>query len=221
MALPALADEHLDFPTLGKWLCSVLVANGSHCWFWHLSREDVALNAVEIEEAVTLMAEQPFSPENFPYSFLEAFGNKETTIKRLRSGATNKSDLGGLLQTSNIHIATCNSGEVTRTLTALRESPATAKAKAKFILATDGVDFEAEALSSGDTVACAYRDFPDHFGFFLALAGISTVREITENSFDIRATSRLNRLYIELRKDNPDWEAAERRHDMNHFMAHG
>lgn len=177
------------------------------------------MNAVEIEEAVSLLAEQPFNSENFPYAFLEAFGNKETTIKRLRAGASNKSDLGGVLQTNNIHIATCNAGEVTRTLTALRESPATAKAKAKFVLATDGVDFEAEELTSGETVACAYKDFPDHFGFFLALAGISTVRQIAENSFDIRATSRLNRLYLELRKDNPDWETGERRHDMNHFMA--
>jgi hypothetical protein len=177
------------------------------------------LNAVEIEEAVSLLAEQPFNPENFPYAFLEAFGNKETTIKRLRAGASNKSDLGGVLQTNNIHIATCNAGEVTGTLTRLRESPATAKAKAKFILATDGVDFEAEELTNGETVACAYKDFPDHFGFFLALAGISTVRQIAENSFDIRATSRLNRLYVELRKDNPDWETGERRHDMNHFMA--
>ena len=177
------------------------------------------MNAVEIEEAVTLLAEQPFDPENFPYAFLEAFGNKETTIKRLRAGASNKSDLGGVLQTNNIHIATCNPGDVTRTLTALHDSPATAKAKAKFILATDGVDFEAEELTSGETVACAYKDFPDHFGFFLALAGISTVRQIAENSFDIRATSRLNRLYVELRKDNPEWETGERRHDMNHFMA--
>jgi len=177
------------------------------------------LNAVEIEQAVSELAEQPFNPENFPYAFLEAFGNKETTIKRLRAGASNKSDLGGVLQTNNIHIATCNVGEVTQTLTALRESPATAKAKAKFILATDGVDFESEELTNGETVACAYKDFPDHFGFFLALAGISTVRQITENSFDIRATSRLNRLYVELRKDNPDWGTGERLHDMNHLMA--
>lgn len=177
------------------------------------------MNAVEIEEAVTRLAEQPFDPKEFPYAFLEAFGNKETTIKRLRAGASNKSDLGGVLQTNNIHIATCSTGDLTRTLTALRESPATAKAKAKFILATDGSDFEAEDLTSGNTVACSYKDFPDHFGFFLSLAGISTVRQITENSFDIRATSRLNRLYVELRKDNPDWEKAERRHDMNRFMA--
>src|SRR5438093_11258980 len=65
------------------------------------------LNAVEIEQAITDLAEQPFDPKNFPYAFLEAFGNKETTIKRLRAGASNKSDLGGVLQTNNIHIATC------------------------------------------------------------------------------------------------------------------
>ena len=177
------------------------------------------MNAVEIEEAISQLADQPFDPENFPYAFLEAFGNKETTIKRLRAGASNKSDLGGVLQTNNIHIATCDTGQVTNTLTALKNSPATAKAKAKFILATDGVDFEAEDLASGETVACAYKDFPDHFGFFLPLAGITTVRQIAENAFDIRATSRLNRLYVELLKDNPAWGTAERRHDMNHFMA--
>ena len=177
------------------------------------------LNAVEIEEAISQLADQPFEPQSFPYAFLEAFGNKETTIKRLRAGASNKSDLGGVLQTNNIHIATCDTGQVTKTLTALKDSPATAKAKAKFILATDGVDFEAEDLANGETVACAYKDFPDHFGFFLPLAGIATVKQISENAFDIRATSRLNRLYVELLKDNPSWGTAERRHDMNHFLA--
>lgn len=177
------------------------------------------MNAVEIEQAITDLAEQPFDPANFPYAFLEAFGNKATTIQRLRSGATNKSDLGGVLQTNNIHIATCDAGHVTATLAALKASPATTKAKAKFILATDGSSFEAEDLAGGETVACNFQDFPDHFGFFLPLAGISTVRQISENAFDIRATSRLNRLYVELLRDNPDWGRAERRHDMNHFMA--
>ncbi len=177
------------------------------------------MNAVEIEQAITDLAEQPFDPAEFPYAFLEAFGNKATTLKRLRAGASNKSDLGGVLQTSNIHILTCDTGQVTQTLAALKASPATSKAKAKFILATDGDTFEAEDLSGGETVACAFKDFPDHFGFFLPLAGISTVRQISENAFDIRATSRLNRLYVELLKDNPEWGTAERRHDMNKLMA--
>jgi MmeI, DNA-methyltransferase domain/MmeI, target recognition domain/MmeI, N-terminal domain/MmeI, helicase spacer domain/MmeI, C-terminal domain len=177
------------------------------------------MNAVEIEEAISALAEQPFDPVDFPFAFLQAFGNKETTIKRLRAGASNKSNLGGVLQTNNIHIVVCPPGEVTKTLTALKASPATAKAKARYILATDGADFEAEDVTSGETVACAYRDFPDHFGFFLPLAGITTVKQVRESSFDIRATSRLNRLYVELLKDNPEWGTAERRHDMNHFMA--
>ncbi len=177
------------------------------------------MNAVEIEEAISKLAEYPFDAGEFPFAFLQAFGNKETTLKRLRKGESNKSDLGGVLQTNNIHIAVAAPGEVTNTLAALRASPATARAKAKFILATDGDTFEAEDLASGETVACAYADFPDHFGFFLPLAGITTVKQLRDSSFDIRATSRLNRLYVELLKDNPEWGTAERRPDMNHFMA--
>lgn len=177
------------------------------------------MNAVEIEQAVSALAEEPFDRAAFAYAFLVAFGNKDTTLKRLRSGASNKSDMGGVLQTNNIHIATCDPGGVTDTLGALKASPATGRAKAKFILATDGETLEAEDLASGETVACAYREFADHFGFFLPLAGITTVKEIRESSFDIRATSRLNRLYVELLKDNPEWGTAARRPDMNHFMA--
>jgi len=180
------------------------------------------VNAVEIEEAVSALAEQPFDAEEFPFAFLAAFGNKDTTIKRLRAakGSTNASDIpGGVLQRNNIHIAVAASGAVTQTLAALRASPATTKAKAKFILATDGDTFEAEDMDSGETVACPYADFPNHFGLFLGLAGITTVKQIRESSFDIRATGRLNRLYVELLKDNPDWGAADRRPDMNHFMA--
>ncbi len=177
------------------------------------------MNAVEIEEAVSTLAERTFEAAEFPFAFLESFGNKATTIKRLRTGASNRSDLGGVLQTNNIHIAVATPGAVTETLGQLKASPATAKAKAKFVLATDGDTFEAEDVESGETVACDYAAFPDHFGFFLPLAGITTVRQLRESSFDIRATSRLNRLYRTLLEENPDWDAAERRPDMNHFMA--
>lgn len=177
------------------------------------------MNAVEIEEAVSRLAEAPFEAAAFPYAFLEAFGNKDTTLRRLRSGDSNQSDLGGVLQRNNIHLKVCAEGEVAATLDALRRSPATTRHKAKFILATDGLSFEAENLVDGGTVACAYPDFHDHFGFFLPLAGITTVRQIAENAFDIKATGRLNRLYIELLKDNPEWATDARRVDLNHFMA--
>ncbi|MDX2096929.1 MAG: DNA methyltransferase [Leptolyngbyaceae cyanobacterium bins.59] len=178
------------------------------------------MNAVEIEEAVSRLAEAPFDPEEFPFAFLEAFGNKATTLKRLQSGSSNQSDLpDGVLQRNNIHLKVCPEGKVNATLQALRDSPATTRYKAKFILATDGKSLEAENIADGETIACDYPDFPNHFGFFLPLAGITTVRQIRENAFDIKATGRLNRLYIELLKENPDWDTAERREAFNHFMA--
>ncbi|MBI1292783.1 lactate dehydrogenase [bacterium] len=180
------------------------------------------MNAVEIEEAVSALAEREFDPAEFPFAFLEAFGNKEATIKKLRAGASNKSDLGGVLQVNHIHIKVAEPGAVHATLAALRASEATQnkRNKVRFILATDGETLEAAELDSDESpIACAFNDFPNHFGFFLPLAGISTVKQIRENAFDIRATSRLNRLYVELLKDNPDWGTAERRPDMNHFMA--
>jgi hypothetical protein len=126
-----------------------------------------------LRRPISALAERPFDGGEFPFAFLQAFGNKETTLKRLRKGESNRSDLGGVLQ-----------GEVTKTLAALKASPATTRAKAKFILATDGEWFEAENLAGGETVVCAYADFPNHFGFFLPLAGITTVKQISENAFD-------------------------------------
>ncbi len=78
---------------------------------------------------------------------------------------------------------------------------------------------QAEDLGSGDTIASAYRDFANHFGFFLPLAGISSIRQIAHNPIDIKATGRLNKLYVELLKDNEDWGTDARRPELNQFMA--
>jgi hypothetical protein len=81
------------------------------------------------------------------------------------------------------------------------------------------VELEAEDLASGEPIVCAYGNFAEHFGFFLPLAGISTVRQITNNPIDNKATGRLNKLYVELLKDNEDWGTDARRHELNQFMA--
>ena len=178
------------------------------------------MNAVEIVSAISELALQPFDMTEFPFAFLAAFGSKETALRRLRAGNNNASDVsGGVLLRNNIHIAACESGTVGETLQALRASPATTKSRAKFVLATDGQILEAEDLVGGEMITCAYSDFPNHFGFLLPLAGISTIKEIKDNPIDVRATSRLNKLYVELLSHNPEWAKDERRADMNHFMA--
>src|SRR3546814_16952144 len=140
------------------------------------------MNAVEIEEAVTALAATPFDRDEFPFAFLQAFGNKETTLRKLRSGASNKSDVGGVLQTSNIHIAVADTGNVPAKLDALRASPATTRAKAKFILAKDRDELEAADLLSGEKVAGTFAEFPAHLGFFLTLAGLPPAHPVRERA---------------------------------------
>ena len=69
------------------------------------------MNPVEIEEAVSHLALEPFDEAEFPFQFLRAFGNKGTAIARLKAGNTNQSDVpGAVLQRGNIHIAVCARG---------------------------------------------------------------------------------------------------------------
>ena len=60
------------------------------------------MNAVEIEEVISALVEQPFDQAGFPFAFLETFGNNEATIDKLKKGAPNKSDIErGVLQCKN------------------------------------------------------------------------------------------------------------------------
>lgn len=145
------------------------------------------MNAVEIEQAVSELAAAEFDAQDFPFAFLETFGNKATTIKRLRSGSSNSSDLKNaenvmqaVLQRNNIQIATCASGCADATLKTLRDSASITKAKAKYILATDDDMLVAEELANSDGITSKYTDVTSHFGFFLPLAGASTVKQIKE-----------------------------------------
>ncbi len=177
------------------------------------------MNAVEIEEAVTRLAALPFDAEEFPYALLEAYGNKETTIKQLRYGGANKSEVGGVLQRNNIHIKVAEEGKATEILDVLVGDSATKKAKAKFALATDGLEVHAIDLVTGDPHIFDYADFPEYFGEFLPLAGIHVVQHTQESSVDVKATRRLNQIYTELIKQNPEWGTDKLRREMNKFMA--
>ena len=53
--------------------------------------------------------EQPFDQAGFPFAFLEAFGNKEATIDKLKKGVADKSYIErGVLQCKNSEFDSMN-----------------------------------------------------------------------------------------------------------------
>lgn len=79
------------------------------------------MNAVEIEQALSQLVAEPFDADTFAFEFLRAFGNKDTTLRKLRAGASNNSDLGGVLQRNQIHILVCPDGGVGEGMALLQE----------------------------------------------------------------------------------------------------
>lgn len=54
-----------------------------------------AMNAVEIEQAISELALRPFDATGFPHAFVAALGNRDTARERLRAGNNNASDVPG------------------------------------------------------------------------------------------------------------------------------
>ena len=176
------------------------------------------MNAVEIEEAVSELARQPFDAEAFPFAFLRAFGRKDVELKRLK--ANNSSDVdGAVLRRDSVHLAVSAPGGAEAAFAALKASPKTAANRVKFVFATDGAEVLAEETATGDFRSFPLPELDRHFGFFLPLAGISAVRQIKDNPIDVKAVGRLNKLYLELLRENPEWAKEAKRPELNRLMA--
>ena len=189
------------------------------------------MKTTEIADAVQVMVERGFDADTFAFDFLQSFGLDDTSLARLRKvgrGSQNKSDIeGGVLPGGKarmkVHTLPAAPGEVDAAMAALQNSKATTKQKARFLLATDGESVQAidRDGADNDVLACAWNELTDRFGFFFPMVGISTTKEIRDNPIDIKATGRLDKLYVELLKDprNSDWAEEDGRGRFNHFMA--
>lgn len=173
----------------------------------------------DIEEAVSRIAAAPFVPDAFPFDFIAAYDAPPATITRIRNGTQNASDLdGGVLWRQKLHTLVCGEGQVADALARLQGSRATTTQKAKFLLATDGVEVAARDIEADDTIFFPFSDIGNRFGFFLPLAGYSRYKAADDNPIDVKAANRLRRLYDALIAENPEWEGDDMRHAMNLFM---
>lgn len=177
------------------------------------------MNAVEIQEAIEELIQQPYAPSAFIEGFMTAYGASAATIARIKSGDGNATDLpDGVLWKKWVHFQPASIGEISEVLDTLQASRKTAQAKVRFAITTDGDQFAAHDLKTGEILFCPLAKLDEKFNFFLPIAGIDRYEIADENPVDIKATGKLAKLYDALIAENPDWATDVRRHDMNQFM---
>lgn len=173
----------------------------------------------EIEARLADLIKAPFDSDEFIFKFIEIFNAPKATLTRLRSGAINKAGkAGGLLWKPKLYYSTCKPGRTADMLDELKARKPAQTHKPRFFIATDGKDFSALDSKADETIHCAFTDLNHHFDFFLPLAGIDKYQAPEENPADIKAASRLSKLYDEIIRVNPDWKEPEKHHALNQFM---
>ena len=176
------------------------------------------MSVIEIEEQIDAIVAKDFNDDDFVFDFMEAFDAPKATVKQLRQGQQNASDISGILWRRNLHYIQSRNGLVRQALEKLQASKETIKQKVRYIVSTDGHEFGARDLKTGETLNCLISELGLHFGFFLPLANIERYKIADENPVDIKATGRLAKLYDAILMDNPTWKGDEKRHALNHFM---
>ena len=177
------------------------------------------MNVVEIEENIQALVSSGFKPNTFILDFVKAYDAPKALIQQLKGGHQNLSDVeGAVLWRRNLHYKLAPKGKVPAVISELERSQATSKYKARFVISTDGEDFAARDLVSGNTINCHFDELAVHFASFLSLAGIFIDEAIEENPIDIKATKRLTKFYDSILQDNPEWKTDEMRHTLNHFI---
>jgi len=177
------------------------------------------MNAVEIEAAVSALALQPYDGLSFRLPSWLPLAIKRQQSTAAQGRVERLGPAGGVLQRNNIHISTCESGRVGEALKALRLSPKNAAAKQSSSWPQMARRWRPKTLPAARRSPQTTRTSPDTSAFSCPWPASPPSRRSKTNPIDVRATGRLNKLYIELQKENPEWATEARRHDMNHFMA--
>ena len=143
--------------------------------------------------------------ENFIYDFLLAYDQPKSTINRLKKGDYNKSKNDNeLIWNKKIYFyQTSDNEDVHYIIDELAKKKNINKYNIRFLIVTNYKEFLSLDLKTKDTLDIELKDLYKNSHFFLPLSGYEKAENISENSVDIKAASKLGKLYDLIIKDNP------------------
>lgn len=177
------------------------------------------MDAVALQERLEEITKNLLK-DTFIFEVLLAYGIPKSTITLLKNSPSKLSGKTDqiILKNKVLFHASTPEEDVHAVIDDLQKDKNTYKYNPRFIIVTDLKTLLAVDTKTMETRDIEIVDLGRHYAFFLPWAGMEKAQHINENPADIRAASKMARIYDQIIKDNPDY-AASHTHDMNVFLS--
>lgn len=185
------------------------------------------LNTIEIEENLETLvgdvADGTCTLHDFPFRLMEAYSASRNEIAKLRMKHPAGLMAADMVWPKKLLYRPADRGQVQSTIEALKASligknGKVPKSVPRFLMSTDGDEFLAVDLKSGETPGFdRFADLPINYDFLLPMFGVERYQPAPETVADVRAARHMAKFHDAIRDANPDW-GDDRVHDLNLFM---
>ncbi|AYP01550.1 TPA: class I SAM-dependent DNA methyltransferase [Escherichia coli] len=160
------------------------------------------------------------NPDEFIYSFLDAYGFPKSTITRLRKGGDNRNvgegdDIG--LKKKLYFRAMPAGTDLDAELDMLKANDVIARNDIRFVIVTDFNDLVAFDTKAEERLETSLSMLDKQYAFFLPLAGYEKAIMYSEHPADVKASEKMGQLFDLIRERN-DLSKPEDIHALNVFL---
>ncbi len=178
------------------------------------------MNSHEIEQNVQQILKN-FSKENFLFDLLLAYGISKASITRLKNGDFNLAkNEGEVLYKKKMFFKVEEKDKLLSSIEDAAKDEQILKHQPRFAIFTDFNNLVAKDLKLGKNLDIAITDLPNHYAFFLPLAGSEVYHSTNDNEADRNAAYKMAQLYDLLITQNPDvYNSKDSIHELNIFLS--
>jgi hypothetical protein len=178
------------------------------------------MTSKDIEYKIVQLIEN-FTPEEFIYDLLLAYGISKTSITRLKKGDFNLSkNEGEVLYKKKVFFKEENANKLLSTIEQVAKNEIITRHQPRFAIVTDYKELVAKDLKLGKNLDIQIQELPKYFDFFLPLAGAEAYKDSNDNEADRNAAYKMGELYDLLIQENPEvYNSVETVHNLNLFLS--
>lgn len=160
------------------------------------------------------------NPDEFIFSFLDAYGFPKSTITRLRNGDDSRNVASGndIGLKKKLYFRSVPDGtDLNAEADSLKASEVVSRNDIRFVIVTDFKSLVAVDLKAEERLETTMDELDKQYAFFLPLAGYEKAVMYSEHPADVKASEKMGRLFDLIRERN-DLSKPEDIHALNVFL---